>query len=77
MKNKCAFLDNISDKSLKNVILYLTFEEASELRDRLDELLEKPLHYHAHVSSEDYQKEVTVGNYDVDHLQSIDDRFKN
>ncbi len=69
-------LDNISDKSLKNVILYLTFEEASELRDSLDELLEKPLHNHAHVSSEDYQKEVTVCIYDVNNLQGFDERSK-
>ncbi len=70
-------LDENSDKSLENTTLYLTFMEASHLRDSLDQLLEKPLNNHAHVSSEDYQKEITVCIYDVNNLQDFDERSKN
>lgn len=70
-------LDEISDKSLENVILYLTFAEASELRDSLDELLKKPLNNHAHISSENFQKELTICIYDMDNLNGFDERSVN
>ena len=49
-------LDENFDKSLENVTLYLTFSEASELRDGLDDLLKKPFNNHIHLSEETYQK---------------------
>ena len=67
-------LDEISNKSLKNVTLYLTPLEASELRDSLDELLKKPLNNHAHISNESFQKEITVCVYDVNNLNGFNDR---
>lgn len=67
-------LDEISNKSLENVILYLTFPEALELRDSLNDLLEKPLNNHAHVSNEDFQKELTVCIYNVDNLEGFNER---
>lgn len=67
-------LDEISDKSLENIILYLTLAEASELRDSLDELLNKPLNNHAHISSENFQKEITVCIYDMDNLKGFNQR---
>ncbi len=67
-------LDEISDKSLENVILYLTFAEVSELRDSLDELLKKPLNNHAHISNEDTQKEITVCIYDMGNLKGFNKR---
>jgi len=70
-------LDEISDKSLKNVILYLTFAEASELRDSLDELLKNPLNNHTHISNEDSQKEITVCIYDLDNLKGFNERSMN
>jgi hypothetical protein len=47
---------------LGEVLLYLTRDEAAELRDAADAVLEhfdEP-GYHAHVSSADYQTEMTV-----------------
>jgi hypothetical protein len=70
-------LDEISDKSLKNLILYLTFAEASELRDSLDEILKKPLNNHAHIYSENFQKEITVCIYDMDNLKGFNERSMN
>jgi len=69
-------LDETSDKSLKNLILYLTFNEASELRDSLDELLKKPLNNHAHISNENFQKEITVCIYDIDNLKGFNERSR-
>lgn len=47
---------------LHNVNLWLTHAEASELRDALDDMLERgpSAEWHAHVSSADYQTEVSV-----------------
>ncbi len=70
-------LDESSDKSLKNVILYLTFAEASELKDSLEGLLKKPLNNHAHISNENLQKEITVCIYDVDNLKGFNKRSMN
>ncbi len=67
-------LDEISDKSLENVILYLTQLEALELRDSLNDLLKKPLNNHSHISSDDFQKEVTVCIYDVENLNGFNAR---
>lgn len=61
-------LEESSDKSVNNIILYLTASEASEMRDGLDELLEKPLNNHVHVSNKDFTKEVTICIYDTENL---------
>lgn len=70
-------LDEISDKSLKNIILYLTLAEASELKDSLDVLLNKPLDNHAHIPDENFQKEITVCIYDIENLKGFDERSMN
>ena len=46
---------------LANVYLWLTTDEARELRDALDDLLsaEDP-NWHAHVSSADFDREITI-----------------
>lgn len=70
-------LDEISDKSLKNVILYLTLAEATELKNDLDELLKKPLNNHVHISNENFQKEITVCIYDMENLKGFNERSLN
>ena len=57
-------LDEISDRKLDRVTLYLTRAEAQELRDSLGSILVNPRGNHAHVSSQDYRKELTVCIYD-------------
>ncbi len=70
-------LDEIADKSLESVIVYLTLSEATELRDSIDELLKKPINNHNHVSSENFQKEITICIYDANNLNGFDERSKN
>ena len=52
--------DPQSTKSLSGVGLGLTLSEAHELRDSLDDLLTSPPGRHEHISSADYQVELTV-----------------
>lgn len=67
-------LNEISDKSLEKIVLYLTQAEAKELKDSLGQLLDKPSSNHAHISSEDFQKEVTICIYDIKKLNNFNDR---
>lgn len=47
-------------RPLTSVGLGLTLAEARELRDALQSLIAKPAATHEHVSSADYQTEITV-----------------
>lgn len=53
-------LDGEEPRPLHGVGLGLTVSEARELRDALDSLIDAPINAHEHVSSADYQTEVTV-----------------
>lgn len=64
-------LDQNSDKTVNNVILYLTYSEALELRDSLNDLLNKPLNNHTHINDESYKRELTVCIYDVNNLEGF------
>ena len=67
-------LNELTDKSLENITLYLTMSEALKLRDGLNDLLKKPMNNHIHVSNEDFQKEVTICIYDINNLNGFDQR---
>lgn len=67
-------LDENADKKLDAVTLFLTKEEALQLRSDLDHLLAKPKLNHTHLSSEDYQKENTVCIYDEKDLEGFHPR---
>ena len=69
-------LDDESDKKLDNVSIFLTAEEARQLRSYLDQLLKNPKAHHSHLSSTDYQKEITICVYDMENLNSFDQRTK-
>ena len=71
---RMRILDVTTDKSIKKIILYLTNFEALEFRDSLNDLIKKPLNNHAHISSEDYQKEVTICIYGESNLNGFDKR---
>ncbi len=49
-----------SEKELHAVGVALTLREAEELRDKLRLLLEDPDNRHEHVSSDDFQTELTI-----------------
>lgn len=57
-------LDEERDHSVDRATLLLTRIEAQELMDSLQSLLANGKGQHAHVPSEDYQKEMTVAIYD-------------
>jgi hypothetical protein len=69
-------LDEKSGQSLARVILYLTRDEAAELRDSLNALLGSSGDRHEHVSSADYRKELTVCLYDEGNLHGFDERSR-
>ena len=69
-------LDQESDKKLDNIIIFFTKEEAIQLKSYLNQLLDKPELHHSHLSSADYQKEITVCVYREDNISSFDDRSK-
>jgi hypothetical protein len=52
--------DTRNNRELSHVGLGLTEMEARELRDTLDTLLADPGERHEHVSSSDFQRELTV-----------------
>jgi hypothetical protein len=64
------------DTAISRAILYLTPDEASELRNSLNAILKEPRARHEHVSSEDYSKEITVCIYDPTDLAGFDERSK-
>jgi hypothetical protein len=59
-------LDDNSSEKLDNIIIFLTMEEIIQLRGYLNQLLDNPKLQHFHLSSPDYQKEITVCLYDKD-----------
>lgn len=69
-------LDEASDKSLSNVILYLTLPEILELKDSIDALIAKPINNHMHISDETFKKEITICIYDKNKLDGFNDRSK-
>lgn len=68
--------DNGNDSSISNIVLYFTISEAKELRSALNTVIERPFNSHAHVSSADHQKEITVCIYNTENLGNFDQRSK-
>ena len=68
--------DSDDDKTIDNVTLYLTVDEARELHDDLAGLIDRPAGNHAHINSSDYQKEITMCIYDAKNLDSFDEKTK-
>jgi helix-turn-helix protein len=69
-------LDRDSNKTINNVILYLSEDEASVLQSSLQNLLEKPENNHTHINNPDFTKEITVCIYDPGNLTGFDERSK-
>jgi hypothetical protein len=69
------FLDDDRDLALSRATIYLTKDEATQLRDTLTVLLAGG-HQHEHVSSDDFQKEITICIYDPLDLDGLDERSR-
>ena len=64
-------LDDEADKKLDNISLFLTKEEAVQLRGYLNQLLDNPKLQHSHLSSADCKKEITLCLYDEKNLENL------
>lgn len=69
-------LNEDSDIKVDRLTLYLTREEALQLKSDLDQLLVTPHKNHAHISSKDRIKELTVCVYDETNLEGFSARSK-
>ena len=74
--NHLRLFNDERQQPLKDVTLYLTKSEASELRDSIEGLLSRPPDDHTHVPSDDFSREITVCIYDLDSLDHFDERAK-
>ena len=68
--------DSHSDKTLDDVILYLTPEEANELYDGLARIMKQPRGNHVHVNNDDYQRELTVCIYRKEDIETFDEKSR-
>ncbi len=66
--------DENRDNSVDRATLLLTRSEAQELLDSLQSLLANGGGQHAHVPSEDYQKEMTIAIYEPGHANGFNKR---
>jgi hypothetical protein len=71
-------LDEDNDKRLDNVLLVLTAAEARQLNSYLCQLIDAKSSTcdHFHLSSEDYQKEITICLYSPDHINNFNHRIR-
>ncbi len=68
-----------SDQKVNEVILYLTPDEAQEMKDSLELILKdnkKNRHEHIPDRESDFKREITVCIYRKDNLSSFDERSK-
>jgi len=57
--------DKGKDEPVRNVLLMLTFDEAKELRDSLDGLIERrSVVDHSHINDSEYKHEITIALYE-------------
>jgi hypothetical protein len=70
-------LNEDSNKSMKNALLLLTVQEASELRDDLERLIsQKIFNDHSHINDTDYEHELTIALYNPDNIEEFNERTK-
>jgi len=68
-------LDDESNKKLDCITLILTRSEVQQLQGYVKQLLEKtPSSDHYHLSSEDYQREITICMYNPENIRALHSR---
>ena len=67
-------LNDISDTKLDSISIFLNEEEMKQMSDYLNQLLNNPNQQHVHLSSSDYQKEITICLYDEKKLEHFHPR---
>ncbi len=68
--------DSDSDKKVSNVILYLTPDEAKEMRDSLESLIDSNDKHHEHIPDREdaFKREITICIYTNHNLETFDKR---
>lgn len=64
-------VDDETDKSLSSVTVLLNKTELQELIGYAEQLLENPSSQHHHISSVDYQKEITICFFDPEKIDEF------
>ncbi len=68
-----------TDKKINKVTLYLTPDEAQELKDSLESIINNnEKHHHEHIPDREnnYKREITVCIYRNDNISSFDERSR-
>lgn len=66
-----------SEEKINKVILYLTPDEAQEMKYALEQVIaDSEKHHHKHILDSEYKREITVCIYKEDNLSSFDERSK-
>lgn len=66
-----------TDKKANKVTIYLTLNEAQEMRDSLEALLNDTKRFrHEHIPDQDFKREITICVYTEDDLSGLDERSK-
>jgi hypothetical protein len=75
-RNNVRILDNKAELSMKNISIFLTKAEASELLDTIEELIKNSDKdgYHLHLNDEEYSHEVTFSIYSEKNIKSYNAR---
>ena len=70
-------LDDLTNKKLDSITLILNENEIRQLIGYAKQLLEKKSSSdHYHLSSEDYQKEITICIYNSENIKQFNDRIQ-
>jgi hypothetical protein len=65
------------DTKVNKVILYLTPEEAQEMKHALEQVMsDSKKYHHKHILDNEYKREITICIYKEDNLSSFDERSK-
>lgn len=65
-----------NDRTIDNVVLYLTPAETRELYNGLARVIETPRRVHVHISSNDYQRELTLCVYRKEDIETFDEKSR-
>lgn len=71
-------LNEDNNIAISGVTLMLTFDEAKELRDGLNQIIQTDLgdNFHIHIDDDEYKHEITVAVYDGEDRTNFTDRIK-
>jgi hypothetical protein len=70
-------LNQDTDKSVENLLILLTSEEAIEFRDMLDQLISRNKNQdqaHEHLTDSEYNREITIAIYKPNDYHLFDER---